>query len=193
MASIWDGLEIGRFSADRVGLPAEPSAAPAADQGGQALDEGPHWSAWARAAVRLMQARNAAVVAAHHLSGRSPRWSPAHPRLSFVCDDDEVVADSTVIGALDRATGCFQWAWADAAIPADARRGLERVREFGELNDLAALTSPRRLSSRIHAFELAAVAARLLYAAAVWPVASGELTFFVAASQLRRVPRGAVH
>jgi hypothetical protein len=148
---------------------------------------GPSWSAWSRAAVRLMQARNANLEREHGLSGRGYRFTLDSPWLVLRSQRGQVVADICVIGSLSAARGTFRWAWADQAIPAQARHGLERVREFGEMNGLDELTTPEAASTRAQAFELAAVAARILNAAAVWAESSGDLTLLFALSNVRPV------
>jgi hypothetical protein len=154
---------------------------------------GPHWGAWSRAAVRLMQARSMSLVEHHGLQGRGGRWDLAEARLVFPGESDEVVADLCLIGTLQASEARFVWAWANRAIPPTAWQGLDRVREFGEMNALDALTTPEWPAGRAEAFELAAVAARVLYAAAVWLASSGDLTFFFALSNPRRVSRAASH
>jgi hypothetical protein len=154
-------------------------------------EAGPHWGAWGRAALRLMDARNAAFVARHGLAGRTARWSLDEPRLAFVLEGEDVVTDLCAIGSAR--AGIFRWAWADGAIPPQARRDLEKVREFGELAALDALVAPVWPAGQVEALELAAVAARVLYAEAVWVGATGGTTLFFALSRPRRVPRSATH
>jgi hypothetical protein len=153
------------------------------------VEAGPHWEAWVRAAVRLMEARTAAFVDDNHLQGHTGYWNLADPRLVFRLEDELAVADLCVIGSMRASSGLFRWAWADDSIPPGARRGLERVHEFGELSALDALTTPTSPAGWYEALELASVAARVLYASALWVAASDELTLFFALSGLRREPR----
>jgi hypothetical protein len=150
------------------------------------IEAGPHWNAWVRAAVRLMEKRTTAFVKDNHLQGHTGYWSLADPRLVFPLESDQAVADLCVIGSLRASTAQFRWAWADDAVPPGARRGLERVHEFGELSALDALTTPAWPAGWDEALELASVAGRILYAAALWVAASEEITLFFALSPLRR-------
>ena len=169
----------------------QPRSEPSALQGVSFGDR--HWSAWSRAAVRLMQARTAAFIEEHGLRGRGCRFSLDDPRVVFPAEGEELVADLCVIGSVPASGGRFRWAWANGAIPAQARKDLDRVREFGELNALDALTTPEWPAGRPEAFELAAVAGRVLYAAAVWVAPTSDLALFLALSNLRRVARSAPH
>ena len=151
------------------------------------MDAGPHWNAWSRAAIRLMEARNAAFVTQHALQGRTARWNLDDPRLVFLLEGGEMVADLCVIGSVLASDGLFRWAWANRAIPPNARRDLDRVLEFGDLNALDALTTTEWPAGQTEAFELAAVAARILAAEAVWMTSTSELTLFFALSNPRGV------
>jgi hypothetical protein len=75
--------------------------------------------------------------------------------------------------------------------PPHARRGLEKVREFGERNALDLLTKPESPGDRAHGMEMAAIAARVLDAAGVWVETTGDVTLFFALSCFRK--RGDQH
>jgi hypothetical protein len=162
---------------------------PVADDRQPLRQAGPHWSAWSRAALRMMEERNSDFVREHGLEGRSCRWDLDDPHLVFPGPRDDLVTDLCAIGSLrDRR---FRWAWADPAIPPHARRELHRVREFGELSGLEALISPEAPADRVQALELSAVAARVLYAPAVWVASVRDGLLFLALSRPQRVPRHA--
>jgi hypothetical protein len=134
-----------------------------------------------------MQERNDAWMRDHGLKGCQYDWSLDKARLVFRLDSDEVVADICVIGSVSEAEGTFLWAWANEAIPPQARRGLETVREFGDSNVLELLTKPEWPGGQPDGLEMAAVAGRVLDAAGVWVASIGDVTLFFALSNFRRI------
>jgi hypothetical protein len=148
----------------------------------------PDWSAWSREAVRLMQERNRAWMENYGLRGCPYVWTFDDAQLVFSPDSNQVIADICVLGSVSEAEGTFLWAWASDTIPEHARRGLERVREFGDRNDLELLTKPVWPRGRCDGLEMAAVAGRVLDAAGVWVAPTGDVTLYFALSNFRRVP-----
>jgi hypothetical protein len=148
------------------------------------------WRAWSREAVRLMIERNAAFVRDHGLQDRPYHWDLDDAQLVFSADNDEVIADICVLGSLSSSEGTFLWAWANEAIPLQARRGLEGVREFGERNALELLSRPEWPSDAAGGLEVAAVSGRILDASGVWVAPTGDVTLFFALSNFRRGWRG---
>src|SRR5215510_6997295 len=144
------------------------------------------WSVWSREAVRLMRERNDAWLREYGLRGCRYDWTLDDAQLVFISGSDEVIADICVLGSVSESEGTFLWAWANEAIPSHARRGLEKVREFGERNALELLTEPKWLGSRPDGLEIAAVAARVLDASGVWAETAGDVTLFFALSCFRR-------
>ena len=147
----------------------------------------PDWSAWSREAVRLMQERNGAWMEDYGLRGCRYVWTFDDAQLVFRPGRDEVVADICVLGSVSEAEGTFLWACANETIPEHARRGLERVREFGHRNELELLTKVWP-GGRSDGLEMAAVAGRVLDAAGVWVAPTGDVTLFFALSNFPRVP-----
>ena len=137
-----------------------------------------------------MQERNRAWMEDYGLQGCQYVWTFDDAQLVFRPGSDEVVADICVLGSVSETEGTFLWAWANETIPEHARRGLERVREFGDRNELESLTKPVWPGGRSDGLEMAAVAGRVLDAAGVWVAPTGDATLFFALSNLRRVPVG---
>jgi hypothetical protein len=135
-----------------------------------------------------MQERNHAWMRDYGLQRCQYDWSLDKAQLLFRCSDDEVVADICVIGSVSETEGTFLWAWANEAIPHQARRGLETVREFGDSNVLELLTKPEWPGGQSDGLEMSAVAGRILDAAGVWVAPIGDRTFFFALSNFRRIP-----
>jgi hypothetical protein len=135
-----------------------------------------------------MQERNDAWMRDYGLKGCQYDWSLDKAQLVLRLDSDEVVADICVIGSVSEAEGTFLWAWANEAIPHKARRGLERVYEFGKSNMLELLTRPEWPGGQPDGLEMSAVASRILDAAGVWIAPIGDRAFFFALSNFRRIP-----
>ena len=132
-----------------------------------------------------MQERNDAWMREFSLGGCQYEWNLDYAQILFRSDTAEVVADICVVGSQSEAHGTFLWAWANAAIPAQARRGLEKVRAFGERNGLDLLTIPEWGGSRSEGLEMSAVTARLLDAAGIWIETTGDITLFFALFRFR--------
>jgi hypothetical protein len=133
-----------------------------------------------------MQERNDAWLRDYGLRGCKYDWTLDDAQLVFMSGSDEVIADICVLGSVSESEGTFLWAWANEAIPSHARRGLERVREFGERNALELLTKPKWPGGRPDGLEIAAVAARVLDASGVWAETAGDVTLLFALSCFRR-------
>ena len=145
----------------------------------------PDWGAWSKEAVRLMQERNHAWMRDYSLQGCQYEWNLAEAQMVFRSASAEVVADICVLGSVSQSEGTFLWAWANKAIPLQARRGLEAVRAFGESNALELLTRPEWPGARSEGLEMAAVAGRVLDAAGVWTETAEDITLFFALSRFR--------
>src|SRR5262245_63483217 len=106
-----------------------------------------------------MQERNDAWMCEFGLGGCQYQWNLDNAQILFRSATAEVVADICVIGSVSEAEGTFLWAWANEAIPCQARRGLEKVRAFGQSNGLDLLTITEWGGSRPEGLEMAAGAA----------------------------------
>lgn len=145
------------------------------------------WGVWSQEAVRLMQERNDAWMRDVG-EGRHYHWSMDDALFAFPSENGEVVADLCAIGSTSVFEGTFLWAWANEQIPSRARQGLERVREFGEINGLALLTTPQWPGGRSEGLEMAAVAGRILDAAGIWVATEKDVTLFFALSNFGSRP-----
>ena len=96
-----------------------------------------------------------------------------------------MVADVCVVGSASKAEGTFLWAWANETIPDEAKRDLEKVRDFGLEHDLGLLTEPAVAGGRAEGTEALAIAGRILGADGVWVDERGDLTVFFALSKFR--------
>ena len=135
-----------------------------------------------------MQERNRAWMENYGLRECPYVWTVDDAQLVFSSGGNQVIADICVLGSVSEAEGTFLWAWANDTIPEHARRGLERVREFGDRNDLGLLTKPEWPGGGCDGLEMAAVAGRVLDAAGVWVAPTGDVTLYFALSNFRTVP-----
>ena len=143
------------------------------------------WAAWSSEAVRIMRERNDAWVARWGLAGAAYTWELRSAELIFAAPDFEVVADLCCVGTASRNDGTFMWSWANDALPAPARRGVDRIREFGEHNGLPLLTTAEWRGGEPEGKEMVAVAARILDAEGVWIERADDVTLFFTLSHFR--------
>jgi hypothetical protein len=149
------------------------------------------WAEWSRQAVAEMRARNQAWIERFSLQGAPYRWDLGTAGLTFARGgdgEDGVVADICVVGTVSRARQTFRWAWADDAIPAVARRGLELVRTFGETHDLPLLITPEWSGGRAEGLEMLAVAGRVQNASGGFVDDAEDVIFFFTLSHFRVQP-----
>ena len=144
------------------------------------------WAAWSRDAVQLLQKRNADWTAKWNLTGASYSWDLPTGKIRFRGKDGDVIADLSCVGTASRSEATFLWSWANDAIPEAARKGIERVREFGRQNDLPLLTTSESPGGEAEGKEIVAIAARILDAEGVWIERSGDLILFFALCGFRR-------
>lgn len=136
------------------------------------------WGEWSRQAVTAMQARNEAWITRFELQRAAYRWDLGTAELCFERAADRVVADICVVGTASVAQGTFRWAWANDAIPAVARQGVELVRTFGEAHDLPRLVTPEWPGSRADGLEMLAIAGRVQDASGGFVDREGDITLF---------------
>jgi hypothetical protein len=121
------------------------------------------WAAWSREAASLMSSRTTDLLARYGLTMGSPyQWNLDSGEMVIGGVSFPLVTVGTVSGE------SFLWAWANEAIPSSAKRGLERVRQFGEENDLALLFTPCASGGLPQAKECLAIAGRVLDASGAW-------------------------
>jgi hypothetical protein len=146
------------------------------------------WGEWSRQAVAEMRARNRAWLQRFALQGARYRWDLGTAALTFSRGTDCVVADIFAIGTVSHADATFRWAWADDAIPATARRGLELVRQFGETHDLPLLITPEWSGGRAEGLEMLAVAGRIQSASGGFVDEADDVTLLFTLSDFRVRP-----
>lgn len=156
------------------------------------MDRVTDWGDWSRQAVAAMNRRNEAWVSRFDLKRAPYRWDLAMAELRFERADDHVVADICLVGTVSEAQGTFMWAWANEAIPAGAKRGLDVVRTFGFTHDLPLLVTPEWPGGRADGLEMLAIAGRVQDASGGFIDKAEDLTLFFTLHRFRLRPhRGA--
>ena len=125
----------------------------------QAMD----WGAWSREAVTLMTTRTRDLLERHGLAAGSPyRWDLEAGTLVIGEAPFRLVTVGTVVG------DSFLWSWANDTIPANAKVGIEKVRQFGVENDLGLLVDECAAGGLAQGKQCLALAGRILDAHGVW-------------------------
>jgi len=138
--------------------------------------------------VAAMKACNEAWVSRFELKRAPFRWDLQAAELRFDRATDHVIADLCLVGTLSERTGTFMWAWANDAIPAAAKRGLDLVRTFGATHDLPLLTTPEWPGSRADGLEILAIAGRLQEASGGFVDRAEGLELFFTLHRFRLCP-----
>jgi hypothetical protein len=125
-------------------------------------------------AKKFSEFRHEAVHELKHLNeiceqefriGTWPRWDYDLNRGTLTFSKDgvpKVVALIQVVGTTSIEVGTWLWAWANASLPAAVTMAMEKVRAFGEAENLAELTQPRCADDEYLGWEMTAIAAKLL-------------------------------
>ena len=147
------------------------------------------WAAWSRAAVALMNERNQAWIRRYQLTSSPYRWRLDPPILEFPRASDRVQARICCIGTVSKSEGSFLWSWANEAIPAPAKDGVESVRAFGSRHHLHLLTSASWAGGHPEGLEMLAVSGRVLDAEGIWVAPAEDVTSYFTLSGFLVSPR----
>jgi len=134
------------------------------------------WGAWSRAAVALMSDRMRELCTRYRLAPGSPyHWDLEAAAFTIGDTPFRLITVGTV------EDDSFLWAWADDSIPAAAKVGLERVRQFGIDNGLDLLVTHCAAGGLAQAKECVAIAGRVLDAAGFWieQIEAGFIVFLL--------------
>jgi hypothetical protein len=145
------------------------------------------WAAWSRASVALMNERNQNWINTFQVASVPYHWHLDPPVLEFKRASDYVRAVLCCIGGVSLREGTFLWSWANDAIPACAKQGIERVRTFGQHHGLPLLTSASWRGSRPEGLEMLAISGRILDAQGAWVAPAEDVTLFFALSSFEVV------
>jgi hypothetical protein len=148
------------------------------------------WSLWSQEAVAAVADLNDRWVNEYQLSGARYFWNLDEGRITFHVGERAVEARICVVGSV--ADGVFQWGWADESMPVSVTRELDRLRAFGEENDLPLLTTPEFPGGSAQGKECVAIAARVLGSDGVFIDQDGDVMVFFALSGFEAVSTGVV-
>ena len=137
-----------------------------------------------------------AIHAAQHLQYESDkrwhwsehaRWDIDHDKRTLTFSTPKrakLVADVRHVGSFSTKSNTFQWAWKTI----DDGEAVNRLRAFGEVRGLKELTTANFLANEATGWRMAALAAYVLGAEALYRPPSGrDLFWFVLLSKFRRV------
>jgi len=94
-----------------------------------------------------------------------PRWhyDLEETTLEFLKDDiPRVVASIQVVGTTSRQSGTWLWGWANGYLPTQATKAIKEVREFGERESVAELTTRSLTDDEYLGWEMTSIAAEIL-------------------------------
>lgn len=122
----------------------------------------PDWNVWLRESAAMMTTRSRELMDRHGLKGAKYTWD---------LDSGTFTSGGTklalcVVGTVEN--GTFMWSWANGAIPPAAKQGIERVRDFGLIQDIPLLCEPAASGGLGVGKLCLAVSGRILDAASVW-------------------------
>jgi hypothetical protein len=148
------------------------------------------WSQWSQDAVAAVGELNDRWVNEFQLQGAKYFWNVDEGRITFHVGERAVEARICVVGsAVD---DVFRWGWADESMPVSVTRELDRLRAFGDDNDLPLLTTPEIAGGSAQGKECVAIAARVLGSDGVFIDQDGDVTIFFALSEFKAVRSGVV-
>jgi hypothetical protein len=95
--------------------------------------------------------------------GRTDRWdmNQQDGRLVFTSKKLTATALAQIIGTYSTQTGTWLWAWGHPSVLQPLQEHARRVREYGELHDIPALTTRKLECSEEEAWEFTALACHL--------------------------------
>ena len=145
---------------------------------------------FAAEALKYLEARIARARETYGIGGYE-RYDRDLLTGEFWWSDDgvpKVEADLILVGSLSTETKTWLWAWANPSLEGLDLEDIHRVKTFGEERGFTKLTDPKWTADEVDAWEMTAVAARLLEADSAYrcPTPTGFL--YVLHSNLRFVP-----
>jgi hypothetical protein len=122
--------------------------------------------------------------------GKANRWSldMSQGDLIFTFDRGVVATcPAQIIGSLDNKSGSWLWGWANPSIPDVLKRDALRVREYGQQQEIARLTSEEWACTEPDAWSMAALACKLCNAQGVYRGPAGAAFVFITFGQVELI------
>ena len=92
-------------------------------------------------------------------------WDQATAQIVFShSGDPKVVADIQFVGSHSRMTSTWLWSWANPSYDKKVYTDILRLKEFGRLNDISRLMTPKWEADEIDGWEMTSIAANVLEA-----------------------------
>jgi len=95
-----------------------------------------------------------------------------------------VVATIQAVGSTSNNSGTWMWGWANSSLPTEATIQLDRVKRFGERENLSKLTEPKYVGDEELGWEMAAIANRILKGKGVYRCPSEKGALFLVFTDL---------
>lgn len=120
------------------------------------------WAQWSQSVVEQMNEKTRLCLQSYGLDSQPYYWDLEAGEIVFDRGTDNVVADVTVIGTASSSNKKFIWSWANQDVPDKVKSEMEKIRDFGQKNDLEYLIEPKFDELPIDAMELLAVSGYIL-------------------------------
>jgi hypothetical protein len=123
-----------------------------------------------------------------------PRWDYDLDRGTLTFSQDgqtKVLASIQVVGSTSLSSGTWLWSWANQYFPLCVTQEVEKVRAFGELENLPGLTQAKRPADEHLGWEMTAMAAKLLGAKGAYRCPGENGSVYVIYSSVTFVPEAA--
>jgi hypothetical protein len=149
------------------------------------------WKSLVREAVNELEDKQAALSEEFQLS-RHKRydWNQDTGKLVFSNDGvPAVIASFEFVGTVSEKSGTWLWSWANFSFCESMRTAALRLRDLGEERDYRKLTTPKWNATQHDAWEMAALAAKLLDLPGVYRSPDNNGASFLMIKDIRKAPR----
>jgi len=109
--------------------------------------------------------------------------------ITFTTATMTVTAPMQIVGTYNTANGTFMWGWDHPSVQPPLRKHAERVREYGQQNGVAALTTRVVECTEAEAWEFAAVACKLNGAQGAYRGPAGTALVFMTFGEVQLTKR----
>ncbi len=98
-----------------------------------------------------------------------------------------VVADYQIVGSLSGRTNTWLWAWDNPYLLENTIQDIWEVKEFGDINDIEKLKSPKWEATEQDAWDMTAIAAYLLKARGAYSFLLDDIRVFVIFTRIKTI------
>jgi hypothetical protein len=124
------------------------------------------------------------------LFGKEEQWNldPGQAELAFTFPGRLVTASAQIIGNYNLECAHWTWSWADSSVPQNLTAHALQMRDFGEQNGIALLTTPNWAAEESDCWYMSALACHLCGFHGAYRVPSEKLYSFITFSQVEITP-----